>query len=69
MFKRNNTNQNYEYQQPNFYESNQMQRLFYTLEELNRKQRNLNNRLRRVENFLGLRMDDKFDDDLFYDEG
>ncbi len=67
MFKRNN--QNYEYTEPNFYESNQMQRLFYTLEEINRKQRNLNNRLRRVENFLGLRMDDKFDDDLFYDEG
>lgn len=68
MFKRNNQ-QNYEYPQQNFYENNQMQRLFYTLEELNRKQRNLNNRLRRVENFLGLRMDDKFDDDLFYDEG
>ncbi len=68
MFKRN-SNQNYEYPEPNFYESNQLQRLFYTLEELNRKQRNLNNRLRRVENFLGLRMDDKFDDDLFYDEG
>ncbi len=68
MFKRN-TNQNYEYREPNFYESNQMQRLFYTLEELSRKQKNLNNRLRRVENFLGLRMDDKFDDDLFYDEG
>lgn len=68
MFKRN-SQPNYEFQEPNFYESNQMQRLFYTLEELNRKQRNLNNRLRRVENFLGLRMDDKFDDDLFYDEG
>ncbi|MFI3252563.1 MAG: hypothetical protein R3Y60_05445 [bacterium] len=68
MFKRNN-NQNMQYPEQNFYESNQMQRLFYTLEELNRKQRNLNNRLRRVENFLGLRMDDKFDDDLFYDEG
>lgn len=68
MFKRN-TNQKMEYNEPNFYESNQMQRLFYTLEELNRKQRNLNNRLRRVENFLGLRLDDKFDDDLFYDEG
>ncbi len=66
MFRKN---QNFEYQEPNFYESNQMQRLFYSLEELNRKQRNLNNRLRRVENFLGLRMDDKFDDDLFYDEG
>ncbi|MFI3329893.1 MAG: hypothetical protein R3Y05_05370 [bacterium] len=68
MFKRNN-NQNYEYRDPNFYENNQMQRLLYTLEETSRKQKNLNNRLRRVENFLGLRMDDKFDDDLFYDEG
>lgn len=68
MFKKN-SNQNFDYREPNFYESNQMQRLFYTLEEINRKQKNLNNRVRRVENFLGLRMDDKFDDDLFYDEG
>ena len=68
MFKRNNP-QGYEYMDPNFYENNQMQRIFYSLEETNRKQRNLNNRLRRIENFLGLRTDDKFDDDLFYDEG
>lgn len=55
------------YLQGGFYENNQMQRLFYQLEETNRKLRNLNNRLRRIENFLGLRNEDKFDDDLYYD--
>ena len=43
------------YQQGNFYQDNQSQRIFYQLEETNRKLRNLNNRLKRIENFLGLR--------------
>ena len=42
-----------------------MQRLFYQFEETNRKLRNLNNRLRRLENYLGLRNEDKYDEDLY----
>ena len=49
MFGRNNKNNNYEY-----YENMQLNRIYYELEEINRKLRNLNNRLRRVEGFLGL---------------
>ena len=56
------------YQQGNFYQDNQMQRVYYQLEETNRKLRNLNNRLKRIENFLGLRNEDKFEEDLYYNE-
>lgn len=56
------------YQQNGFYQDNQMQRIFYQFEETNRKLRNLNNRLRRIENFLGLKMEDKYDEDLYYNE-
>lgn len=42
-----------------------MQRLIYDLEETIHKLKNLNNRLRRVENYLGLRNDDKYDEDIF----
>lgn len=48
-----------------YYNEPLIQRLNYQLEESNRKIRNLNNRLKRVENYLGLRIDDKFDDDIF----
>ena len=51
--------------QQNFYHDNQMQRVFYQFEEINRKLRNLNNRLRRIENYLGLRNEDKYDEDLY----
>ena len=61
MFNRKNEN----YYNPNFYQENQMQRLFYQFEETNRKLRNLNNRLRRLENYLGLRNEDKYDEDLY----
>ncbi len=50
-FNRNN-NQNYDY-----YENMQLNRIYYELEEINRKLRNLNNRLYRVEGFLGLSQD------------
>lgn len=50
-FNRNN-NQNYDY-----YENMQLNRIYYELEEINRKLRNLNNRLYRVESFLGLSQD------------
>lgn len=53
MFGRNNKNNNYEY-----YENMQLNRIYYELEEINRKLRNLNNRLRRVEGFLGLTAED-----------
>ena len=49
----------------NFYQDNQIQRIFYQFEETNRKLRNLNNRLRRIENYLGLRNEDKYDEDLY----
>ena len=42
----------------NYYEQIELQRLYYELEEINRRIRNLNNRLRRVESVLGLSMDD-----------
>lgn len=51
--------------QQNFYHDNQMQRFFYQFEETNRKLRNLNNRLKRIENYLGLRNEDKYDEDLY----
>ena len=56
------------FQQGGFYQDNQSQRIFYQLEETNRKLRNLNNRLKRIENFLGLRNEDKYDEDLYYNE-
>ena len=43
----------------NYYEQMELQRLYYELEEINRRIRNLNNRLRRVEGFLGLSVDDE----------
>lgn len=54
MFNRNKNNQNYDY-----YENMQLNRIYYELEELNRKVRNLNNRLRRIESFLGLSKEDE----------
>ena len=61
MFNRKNEN----FYNQWFYQDNQMQRLFYQFEETNRKLRNLNNRLRRLENYLGLRNEDKYDEDLY----
>lgn len=43
----------------NYYEQMELQRLYYELEEMNRRIRNLNNRLRRVEGVLGLSIDDE----------
>jgi hypothetical protein len=54
--------------QQGFYQDNQMQRIFYQFEETSRKLRNLNNRLRRIENYLGLRNEDKYDEDLYTNE-
>lgn len=52
-FKGNNNDANY-----NYYENMQLNRIYYELEEINRKLRNLNNRLHRVEAFLGLSIND-----------
>ena len=51
-FNRNNNNSNFDQ-----YENMQLNRIYYELEEINRKLRNLNNRLHRVEGFLGLTQD------------
>lgn len=40
------------------YEMNMLQRIMYELDDINRKLRNLNNRLKRVEGFLGLTKED-----------
>ena len=48
-FGRNQNQNNYD-----AYENMQLNRIFYEIEEINRKLRNLNNRLVRVEEFLGL---------------
>lgn len=48
MFNRNKVNQN------NYYENIQLNRIYYEIEEMNRRIRNLNNRLRRIEGYLGL---------------
>lgn len=64
MFKSKDNN----YMANNYYDNNQFQRIYYEMEEINRKLRNLNNRLRRVEKFLGLRNDDKYEKEIYYDE-
>ena len=55
MFNKNRGNP----QTNEYYENIQLNRIYYELEELNRRIRNLNNRLRRVEGFLGLTADDE----------
>ena len=52
--KKNINNNNFDY-----YENMQLNRIYYELEEINRKLRNLNNRLRRVESYLGLSNDEE----------
>lgn len=43
----------------NYFEQIELQRLYYELEEINRRIRNLNNRLRRVEGYLSLSIEDE----------
>ncbi len=59
MFKKFTSNNNNPQEQYNYYDSQQLGRIYYELEEINRKLRNLNNRLRRIENFLGLANDEQ----------
>lgn len=56
MFKNRNQQPPYD---PYGYEGAQLQRILYELEVVNRKLRNLNNRLRRVEGFLGLTVENQ----------
>ena len=60
MFKKNMPMEN-----SGYYDGSITQRISYQLEENNRKLRNLNNRIRRIENYLGLRSEDKYDEDVF----
>lgn len=62
LFKKSNNYQN------EFYNQSSYQQLNYMQEETYRKLRNLNNRIRRMENYLGLRENDKFDEDIFQDD-
>ncbi len=55
MFNKLNKNNTNSY---DYYENMQLNRIYYELEDINRKLRNLNNRLHRVEGFLGLTQDD-----------
>ena len=55
-------------QRQQFMPDSHFRQIYYQLEETNRKLRNLNNRLRRVENYLGLRNDDKYDHDVFLED-
>lgn len=58
MFRKNNQ----------FYGDPLIQKLSYQFEDIDRKMKNLNNRVRRIENYLGLRMEDKFDEDIYNDD-
>lgn len=68
MFRNNRNNNQMPPQYNGYFSENQFQQLFYQLEETNRKMKNLNNRLRRIENYLGLRNDDKYEPDLFLED-
>lgn len=52
MFNRRQNNNN------DYYENTILNRIYYELEDINRKLRNLNNRLKRVEGYLGLVKED-----------
>lgn len=56
MFRNRNQNDG---MNMNYYEMNEWNRLYYELDEINRKLRNLNNRLKRVESFLGLGLEEE----------
>lgn len=60
MFKKNMQNIPYPM------ENQMIERLYYELDSQNRKIKNLNNRLKRVEGFLGLRQDERFEEEIDY---
>lgn len=64
MFKKNIPMNN----MPNYFENQMMERLYYEIDNLNRKVKNLNNRLKRVEGFLGLRQDERYEEEIHYSD-
>ncbi len=64
MFKREMSQNN----NPYFFEGQMLDRLYYEIDSLNRKTKNLNNRLKRVETFLGLRPDERYEPEIQYND-
>lgn len=53
---------------PYYFERQMLDRLYYEIDSLNRKTKNLNNRLKRVESFLGLRPDERYEPEIQYND-
>lgn len=53
---------------PYYFEGQMLDRLYYEIDSLNRKAKNLNNRLKRVEAFLGLRPDERYEPEIQYND-
>lgn len=64
MFKKSVPSNN----MPYYFENQMMERLYYEIDNLNRKVKNLNNRLKRVEGFLGLRQDERYEEEIHYND-
>ena len=63
MFRKNMAEPN-----PYYFEGQMLDRLYYEIDSLNRKAKNLNNRLKRVESFLGLRPDERYELEIQYND-
>lgn len=63
MFRKNMAEPN-----PYYFEGQMLDRLYYEIDSLNRKIKNLNNRLKRVESFLGLRPDERYEPEIQYND-
>lgn len=63
MFRKNMAEPNSYY-----FEGQMLDRLYYEIDSLNRKTKNLNNRLKRVESFLGLRPDERYEPEIQYND-
>lgn len=63
MFRKNMAEPN-----PYYFEGQMLDRLYYEIDSLNRKTKNLNNRLKRVELFLGLRPDERYEPEIQYND-
>lgn len=63
MFRKNMAEAN-----PYYFEGQMLDRLYYEIDSLNRKTKNLNNRLKRVESFLGLRPDERYEPEIQYND-
>lgn len=63
MFRKNMAEPN-----PYYFEGQMLDRLYYEIDSLNRKAKNLNNRLKRVEAFLGLRPDERYEPEIQYND-